>query len=117
MFLTEGQMSDHKGARLMSEALPAAKALLGDRGYESNGFRAALADQGIEACIPSSKSRTLGNPPRKDALPPTPQDREHVRQAERLATHRDPLRPMRPHLLIRHLHRRCGDVPAVFNQS
>ena len=34
-------MSDHKGARLILEALPPAKALLADRGYDSNWFRAA----------------------------------------------------------------------------
>ena len=62
MLLTEGQMSDHKGARLMLDALPAAKALLGDRGYDSNWFRAALAEKGIEACIPSSKSRKIEIP-------------------------------------------------------
>ena len=59
MLLTEGQMSDHKGAKLMLDALPPAKALLADRGYDSNWFRAALAHRGIQACIPSSKSRKL----------------------------------------------------------
>jgi transposase len=62
MLLTEGQMSDHKGARLMLGALPAAQSLLGDRGYDSNRFRAALEDKGIKACIPSSKSRTIEIP-------------------------------------------------------
>ena len=62
MLLTEGQMSDHKGARLMLGALPAAQSLLGDRGYDSNGFRAALEDKGIKACIPSSKSRKVEIP-------------------------------------------------------
>jgi putative transposase len=62
MLLTEGQMSDHKGARLMLGALPDAKALLGDRGYDSNWFREALAERGIEACIPSSKSRKVEIP-------------------------------------------------------
>jgi len=62
MLLTEGQMSDHKGARLMLSALPAAKALLGDRGYDSNWFRAALVEKGIEPCIPSSKSRKVEIP-------------------------------------------------------
>jgi putative transposase len=62
MLLTEGQMSDHKGARLMLGALPRAKALLGDRGYDSNWFRAALAEKGIAACIPSSKSRKIEIP-------------------------------------------------------
>ena len=36
-----------------------AKALLGDRGYDSGWFRAALAEKGIEACIPSSRSRKV----------------------------------------------------------
>ena len=55
-------MSEHKGARLMLIALPAAKSLLGNRGYDSDRFRAALADKGIEACIPSSKSRKVEIP-------------------------------------------------------
>jgi transposase len=62
MLLTEGQMSDHKGARLMLGALPAANALPGDRGYDSNWFRAALAEKGIEASIPSSRSRKVEIP-------------------------------------------------------
>jgi transposase len=62
MLLTEGQMSDHKGARLMLDALPVAKSLLGDRGYDSNWFRAALTEKGIKPCIPSSKSRKVEIP-------------------------------------------------------
>jgi hypothetical protein len=42
MLLTEGQMSDHKGARLMLGALPKAKTLIADRGYDSNWFRNPL---------------------------------------------------------------------------
>jgi len=38
MVLTEGQMSDHKGAGLLIEKLPDAKILIGDRGYESKWF-------------------------------------------------------------------------------
>ncbi len=34
MLLTEGQMSDHKGARLLLKALPKAKAMIADRGYD-----------------------------------------------------------------------------------
>ena len=55
--LSEGQMSDHKGARLMIEALPPAKDLIGDRGYDSDWFRAALSSKGIAPCIPPTKSR------------------------------------------------------------
>ena len=40
MRLSEGQMSDDKGAALMLEALPEAKAMLGDRGYDADWFRA-----------------------------------------------------------------------------
>ena len=35
-------MSDHKGARLILDALPPAKALLADRGYDSFSSRAAV---------------------------------------------------------------------------
>ena len=57
MLLSEGQMSDHKGARLMFKALPKAKALIADRGYDSNWFREALKERGVEPCIPPTKSR------------------------------------------------------------
>ena len=50
-------MSDHKGARLMLDALPAAATLIGDRGYDSNWFRQALVDRGIWPCIPPTRSR------------------------------------------------------------
>ena len=57
MLLTEGQMSDHKGAQLILDALPQAKALIADRGYDSNRFRQTLTDRGIEPCIPPTRSR------------------------------------------------------------
>ena len=57
MLLSEGQMSDYKGAALMLDALPPAKALLGDRGYDADWFRKALAERNIAACIPSKKNR------------------------------------------------------------
>jgi putative transposase len=59
LLLTEGQMSDHKGARMMLDALPTASVLIADRGYDSNWFRAALTQKGIEPCIPSTKSRKV----------------------------------------------------------
>ena len=62
MLLSEGQMSDYKGAALMIDALPTAKALLGDRGYDADWFRDALAQRGIEACIPSKSNRKEPNP-------------------------------------------------------
>jgi len=52
-------MSDYKGASLIFGALPPAKALIADRGYDSASFRQALAAEGIEPCIPSSRSRKI----------------------------------------------------------
>ena len=59
MLLSEGQMSDHKGARLVLGALPQADHLIADRGYDSAWFRAELQSRGIEPCIPSSRSRKV----------------------------------------------------------
>ena len=59
-------MSDHKGARLVLEALPPAATLIADRGYDSRWFREALRAKGIEPCIPSSKSRKIPYPYDKD---------------------------------------------------
>src|SRR3546814_14543730 len=52
-------MSDYKGAALMLDALPQAKTLLGDRGYDAVWFRAALAARGITPCIPSTTNRKI----------------------------------------------------------
>ena len=59
MLLTEGQMSDHKGAALMFDALPNTKELLGDKGYDSDWFRAALTARGITPCIPPKSNRKV----------------------------------------------------------
>ena len=57
MLLSEGQMSDYKGAALILKALPKAKELLADKGYDAGWFRQALAERGITACIPSKSNR------------------------------------------------------------
>ena len=62
MLLTEGQTSDYKGAALMLVALPKAKAMLGDRGYDADWFRAALIARGIAPCIPSKANRKIPIP-------------------------------------------------------
>ena len=36
MKLTEGQVSDYKGAALLMDALPEARELLADRGYDAD---------------------------------------------------------------------------------
>ncbi len=62
MLLSEGQMSDYKGALLMFDAMPRARALLGDKGYDADWFRSALAERGIEPCIPSKANRKVTIP-------------------------------------------------------
>ena len=59
MLLSDGQMSDYKGAALMLDALPRAKAMLGDKGYDADWFRNALIKRGIAPCIPSKANRKL----------------------------------------------------------
>ena len=62
MLLSEGQMSDCKGAVLMIDALPPAKAMLGDHGYDAHWFRQALTKRGITPCIPSKANRKVPIP-------------------------------------------------------
>jgi transposase len=59
LLLTEGQMSDHKGAFLLFSALPRAKELLADKGYDSDWFRTALTERGTTPCIPPRKNRKV----------------------------------------------------------
>ena len=66
MMLSEGQMSDFKGAALMLPAMPKARELLADKGYDADWFRAALAERGVAACIPSKSNRKVAIP--HDAL-------------------------------------------------
>lgn len=57
LFLSEGQMSDYKGAEALLDQLPCAKHLLADRGYDADWFRNGLRGKGIEPCIPPKKNR------------------------------------------------------------
>lgn len=57
MPLSEGQMSDHKDACIVLNALPKADYLIADNGYDSIWFREEFLARGIEPCIPSSKGR------------------------------------------------------------
>jgi transposase len=59
LLLSEGQMSDHRGARLVVDALPPTSTLIADRGYYSNGFREALLGKGITPCILSGQKASL----------------------------------------------------------
>ena len=59
LMLTEGQMSDHTGAKILYPALPPAKTLIADKGYDSDTFRDALAAKNIEPCIPPKSNRIV----------------------------------------------------------
>ena len=99
MLLSEGQMSDYKGAALMLPAMPKAKQLLADKGYDADWFRAALAKRRIAACIPSKSNRKTAIP--YDALLFRRHKIENMFGASRLAAHPHPIRPLRPHLTSR----------------
>ena len=62
MLLSEGQMSDYKGAALMLPVMPKAAALLADKGYDADWLRTALAERGVVACIPSKSNRKVAIP-------------------------------------------------------
>lgn len=59
MCLTAGQTSDHIGAKVLYPALPGDvdATLIGDKGYDSDDYRAALKAKRIKACIPPRKGR------------------------------------------------------------
>jgi transposase len=74
LLLTEGQVSDYKGARNLIERLPRAKELLADRGYDADWFRNGLKEKGISPC----------NPPRKHRKEPAPYDEVLYKQRHRI---------------------------------
>jgi transposase len=104
MFLSEGQMSDYKGARMLLPSLPKAKTLIADRGYDADWFRAALRTKGITPCIPAKRNRKIKSQYDKTLYRQRHRDREHVRAAQGLVQDRHALRPLRPYLLLSHLH-------------
>ncbi len=57
--LSEGQMSDHTGAKILYPNLPFAKTLSAEKGYDSDEFRDALAAKKIGACIPPKQKRAV----------------------------------------------------------
>lgn len=56
-FLSAGQMSDAKGALALLANLPPTQILLGDKGYDADWFRKALAERGTKTCIPARRGR------------------------------------------------------------
>ena len=57
LLLSEGQVSDYRGAASVLPALPSAKVLIADKGYDSDWFSQALTNLGIEPCIPGRTGR------------------------------------------------------------
>ncbi len=57
LLLTEGQQFDHKGATTLLPDLPAVSEVRGDKGYNSDAYRAALIERGITPRIPPGAKR------------------------------------------------------------
>ena len=62
LLLTEGQMSDHTGARLLLPDLPDADTLIADKGYDSDWFREALTAWSIDALHSAEANRKAQHP-------------------------------------------------------
>ena len=101
----------------MLDALPRAKVLLGDKGYDADWFRDALAERGITPCIPLKGQPQDPDRLRQGALPPAPQDREHVRQASRTGDASTPATTDAPTPSCPPSHRRNRHLLALINES
>ena len=109
-------MSDHKGAGLVLDALPSAKTLIADRGYDSTLFRQALVAKGIEPCIPSSRSRKIPYADDKTLYRQRHKGENLVAKLKdwrRIATRYD---RCAQNLLLCHLHRSSRVLLAVNNE-
>ena len=56
-FFSPGQISDARGAIVLLADLPAAKRILGDRGYDADWLREELKGRGLRICIPARRGR------------------------------------------------------------
>jgi len=74
LLLTEGRVSDYRGAATVLPDLPDAKALIADKGYDSDRFRDALTDLEITPCIPGRANRKT----------PVPYDADLYKQRNRI---------------------------------
>ena len=81
-------MSDHIGAKFTYPALPHHAAyMIGDKGYDSDEYRAALQAKGITPCIPPRKSRLLPASFDKTLYRQRHKIENMFAKAQRLATH------------------------------
>ena len=74
LLLTEGQVSDYRGAATLLTDLPEADVLIADKGYESDWFREALTVLEITPCIPGRTNRKA----------PVPYDADLYKQRNRI---------------------------------
>lgn len=56
--LSEGQLFDHIGAKLIYPVMPNSKVLICGNGYDSDEFRDALNARNIKVCIPPRSNQT-----------------------------------------------------------
>jgi transposase len=98
-------VSDIKAVSLLLENMAGISALMADKGYDSDAFRAQLREKKIQPVIPGRSHRK-----RKTSLDKARyRDRHLVENAfcrlKDFRAHRHPLRQTRPKLLVRRLHR------------
>ncbi len=74
LLLTEGQVSDYRGAATVLPDLPDADVLIADKSYDSDWFRAALSELKIDPCIPGRLNRKA----------PVPYDADLYKQRNRI---------------------------------
>jgi hypothetical protein len=93
-----------QGRATYAPALPHAKSLTGDKGYDSDAFRKTLIDKGIEPCIPPKKHGALNLTARPSTGVGTKSKTALRASMNRRRSH--PLRTPRGRLLLKHLYRR-----------
>lgn len=62
LLLTEGQVSDYKGAAILQHLLPEDGIFLADGGYDAAWLRESLKARGMTVCIPPRKTRNTAFP-------------------------------------------------------
>ena len=103
MSITAGQRPDYIGAKTLYSSLSdgaIARAMIADRGYDSDVYRGALRAKGITPC-PAEPKVQAANRLLQNAIQTTPQGRKHVGQGPGGASdiNRSPLRE-RPYIRV-----------------
>lgn len=88
-------------------ALPNAKVLIGDKGYDSDEFRNALNARKIKACIPPRSNRTVPRHYSKTLYKQRHKIENMFSTAEGLAAHCNQIRPVSTYIHVSNLY--CGN--------